>query len=261
MSDGSNRGAALVLASTRGLGYAAAEELVSKGWPVAICGRNAEAVTEAEKRLTRLGAACGYVCDVMDRTQLENTVSRVRKDMGDIEVLVTNSGGPPIGGFDEVTLDDWDTAYQLIISSFVNAVRAVLPAMRSRQFGRIVVIGSSSIRRPIQNLVLSNTFRPALNGLVKDLATTLAAEGITVNMVAPGRIDTERIREIDYGLAQRLGSSLAHVQEASAATIPARRYGEPRELAAVIGFLASHAAGYVTGQSVLVDGGMVASLP
>jgi 3-oxoacyl-[acyl-carrier protein] reductase len=139
-------------------------------------------------------------------------------------------------------------------------MRLALPLMQAQHFGRIIVIGSSSVKQPIGGLVLSNAFRPALLGVVKTLAQEVAADGITVNIVAPGRIDTDRVRNLDQRRAQAEGVPVEQVRAASEKTIPARRYGEPSDLGALVGFLASEEAGYITGQSILVDGGMVSAL-
>jgi 3-oxoacyl-[acyl-carrier protein] reductase len=145
--------------------------------------------------------------------------------------------------------------------SAVRAIRLAVPRMRAGGFGRIIVIGSSSVRQPVAGITLSNAFRPALAGLVKNLAVDLAGDGITVNMVSPGRIDTGRVRSLDAGRAQREGRDADEVRRSSEASIPMGRYGTVHEIGALVAFLASDAAGYITGQTPLVDGGMVPTLP
>lgn len=253
--------AAFVLAGSRGLGYGCAERLAAEGHAVGICGRSADEVDAAANKLAAQSRAIGVVADVSDAEQLRETVARVRSELGPVGVLVANAGGPPPGGFEDVSPESWEAAYQLTLMSFVHAVHGVLPDMRSLGGGRIILIGSSSIRRPISNLVLSNTFRPALNGLVKDLAVDLAADRVTVNVVAPGRIDTDRVRQLDAVAAERSGRSIEEARAGSEGSIPMGRYGRTEEFAALVGFLASEDAGYITGQSILVDGGMTASLP
>ncbi|GAA5198688.1 SDR family oxidoreductase [Rugosimonospora acidiphila] len=252
---------AFVMAGTRGLGLASAVALAERGHPVAVCARTPEAVRSAVALLERHGPAFGVVADVSDAAALADAVAAVRDRLGPVGVLVANAGGPPAGDFFSVTPEHWDVAYQLTLMSVVRAVRAVVPEMRAAGRGRIVVIGSSSVRRPIPGILLSNVFRPALDGLVKDLAVTLAPMGITVNMVNAGRIDTDRVRELDAGAAKRQGVSPEEIRRGSEATIPMGRYGSPEELGSCVAYLASPAASYITGQSILVDGGLVPTLP
>jgi 3-oxoacyl-[acyl-carrier protein] reductase len=252
---------AFVMAGTRGLGLASAAALAEQGHPVAVCGRTAGDVERAVERLEAHGPAFGVVADVSDAAALAGAVDAVRDRLGPVGVLVANAGGPPPGDFFAATEADWDAAYQLTLMSVVRATHAVLPGMRAAGRGRIVVIGSSSARRPIPNIMLSNVFRPAIDGLVKDLAVTLGPIGVTVNMVAPGRIDTDRVRALDAAAAARRGLAAEDVRRDSESQIPMGRYGSPGELAACVAFLASRAASYITGQCILVDGGMVATLP
>ncbi|MDA0567379.1 SDR family oxidoreductase [Streptomonospora sp. S1-112] len=255
------RRAAVVMAGTAGLGRACAAQLLRDGAAVTVCGRDADRLEEAVAGLRELGEAAGERADVAVGEEVERLVEGAVARHGRLDVLVVNAGGPPPGDFADVDLAAWDTAYQLTLRSAVTAIRAALPAMRAGGFGRIVVIGSSSVRRPLEGLVLSNVFRPALAGLVKSLAVDLAPDNITVNMVSPGRIDTERVRTLDARRAERQGTAPEEVRAAAESQIPAGRYGSPEELAALVGFLAREEAAYVTGQSVLVDGGLVPVLP
>ncbi|MFI6574165.1 SDR family oxidoreductase [Nocardiopsis sp. NPDC050513] len=255
------RSVALVTAGSRGLGYACARELLRRGHRVAIAARSAEGVDTAVAQLRAHGTAEGFVADIGDQDALAGVVERTRSQLGPIEVLVANAGGPRAGGFFDLDDADWDAAYRLTLLSVVTSVSLVVPDMRRAGGGRVVVTGSSSVRRPLEGLTLSNAFRPAVNGLVKDLAVELAPHRITVNMVSAGRIDTDRVRQLDLVRAQRSGSDPERVRAGSEASIPTGRYGTPEEFAAAVGFLASAEAAYVTGQNILVDGGLVPTLP
>jgi 3-oxoacyl-[acyl-carrier protein] reductase len=251
---------ALVLAASRGIGFACAEELAHRGLAVAICGRDRDQLEIAVKELKKSGPAVGVVADVAQADQIENVVAQTRLELGSIDVLVTNAGGPRAGSFFDVSIADWQQTHALTLMSAVVAIREVVADMRARRAGRIILIGSSSVYRPIPNLVLSNAFRPALHGLVKDLAVTLGPENVTVNMVSPGRIDTDRVRELDSIKAHETGTTEEAVREMSFGRIPMGRYGTPAEVASAVGFLASQEASYITGQVILADGGLVASL-
>lgn len=262
---------ALVLAGTSGLGRATATALAAEGAHVAICGRSEvraqEVAREIASNLAR-GAAEGagggnvegFECDVAQPAALEQLFERVVGHLGGLDVLIANAGGPPAGGFDALDDSAWRSAFDLTLMSVVRSVRLALPHLRAAGGGAIVVIGSSSVRVPISNLTLSNTYRPAVQALCKDLATTLAPEGIRVNMVSPGRIDTPRIRELDAKQAAREESTMEAVRARTVKGIPLGRIGTVDEFGRVAAFVASDAASYVTGTSLLVDGGLVTSI-
>jgi 3-oxoacyl-[acyl-carrier protein] reductase len=170
------------------------------------------------------------------------------------------SGRTPSSPFLNTPDANWQIAFELTLMSAVRAMRMAVQRMQPRGYGRIVVIGSSSVKQPIPGLVVSNAFRPALLGVVKTLAEEVAASGITVNMVSPGRIDTDRIRTLDKARAKARAITYDQLRAESERGIPAQRYGNPAEIGALVAFLASEEAGYVTGQSILVDGGMVSAL-
>lgn len=253
---------ALVLAGTSGLGRATATALAAEGAHIALCGRGAEGAEAAANEIAAATGArvLGYACDVSSAPQLEALVEQAATALGGLDVLIANAGGPPAGGFDALDDSTWAAAFDLTLMSVVRSVRLALPHMRAAGGGAIVVIGSSSVRSPIPNLTLSNTYRPAVQALCKDLATTLAPEGVRVNVVSPGRIDTPRIRELDAKAAQRDSISAEEVRARTVKSIPLGRIGRVEEFGAVAAFLASPAASYVTGASLLVDGGLVTSL-
>lgn len=252
---------ALVLASSSGLGLAVAQELAAAGAEVCFNSRSEERAAEAAASVRdSTGAVAWSVAgDVAQADGAAAIVSGAVEKLGGLDILVCNAGGPPAGNFG--TLDDasWARAFDLTLMSVVRTVRVALPYLESKG-GSITVMGSSSVRQPIPGLLLSNAFRPAVYGLVKHLATELAPRGIRVNMLSPGRVQTERIDQLDQARAEREGIPIEQVRSESRAAIPFGRLGEPAEFGRVAAFLASPAASYVTGSSWLVDGGMVKSL-
>lgn len=252
---------ALVLAASRGLGRGAALALAGAGHPVTVCARSAEAVGTVRAELAALGGSvAATVADVTLPEELAHAFATATEAHGSPRVLVVNVGGPPPGGVLACDDDAWQLGFETTLLSAVRALRLGVEAMRPGG-GRIVVIGSSSVRQSIPGLALSNAFRPALAGVVKTLAAEVAADGITVNLLAPGRIDTDRVRELDAGRAAAAGRSPEEQREATEKTIPVGRYGTPEEVGSVIAFLCSAGATYVTGQTILVDGGLVPALP
>jgi len=254
--------AALVMAGTKGIGLGCAQALAGAGFAVAVCARTAGDV-DATATLLRAGGAHahGVVADVSDGESLAAVFESVDEVFGRLDVLVANAGGPAPGDFMALGDDDWRAGYELTLMSSVRAIRHAVPRMRAGGYGRIVVIGSSSVRQPVSGIALSNAFRPALAGLVKHLAGELAPDGITINMVSPGRIDTDRVRDLDERAARRDGTSYERSRRSAEAGIPMGRYGSISEIGALVAFLASEQASYITGQTPLVDGGLVPTLP
>ena len=253
---------ALVTASSKGLGRAIAIELAREGARVVISSRDEEALARAASEIREeTGAEVEYrAADLANAADIEALMAHATDRLGGIDILVNNAGGPPTGNFADLDDGAWDLAFRQIIMSLVRCVRGVLPSMRDRGGGRIVNVASSSVKQPIDNLLLSNTFRAGLAGLAKSLSLELAPDGILVNTLGPGRILTGRTESVDAGQAESRGVSVEEVRGEFAARIPLGRYGTPEEFARVAAFLASPANSYVTGQAVLVDGGMVRAL-
>ncbi len=253
---------ALVLASSRGLGYASALCLAREGVDLVMCSRSQEQIEAAAAKIraeTGVGVHAMTV-DVSNEESIQNVVSACVAQYGGLEIVVHNAGGPPSGGFSAVSVEQWYQAFDLNLMSFVWLVQAALPELKKAGYGRILTIASSSIKQPIPNLVLSNAMRTGVWGVAKTLSRELAADNILVNVVVPGRIATERVDELDQAAAQRTGKSFAEVRQNSLATIPMGRMGRPEELGNLVAFLASEAAGYITGTAIPVDGGKINAL-
>ncbi len=230
---------ALVTAASKGLGRACAEALIAEKARVVISSRNAEAIEAAGREI---GAHRAVAADVSKEADVEVLVGTAARELGGLDILVVNAGGPPPGTFQTTPLDGWDKAYQLTLMSAVRLVTAALPHLKKSDQGRIVFITSISVRQPIPRLVLSNSLRAAVTGMAKTLALELAPDRITVNCLAPDAIRTDALR--------RLGD-LAEMEERA----PMKRLGEPGEVGAACAFLCSSQAGYITGQTLGVDGG------
>ncbi|SFV27201.1 3-oxoacyl-[acyl-carrier protein] reductase [Devosia crocina] len=233
---------ALVLGGSRGLGAAITQALREEGVTVLAASRSGE-----------------YKVDLADPASVTALIERVKAG-GGVDILVNNSGGPKAGPAQGQASTDWQAAFNAMAASLYAITDAMLPGMIDRKFGRIITVGSSGVEAPIAGLALSNAIRGAVAGWSKTLAGEVAKHGITVNMVLPGRIDTDRVRELDEGKAGRTGTSVEAVQEASRNEIPAGRYGRPEEFGAVVAFLASQQASYVTGSMLRIDGGMIKGL-
>jgi 3-oxoacyl-[acyl-carrier protein] reductase len=246
---------ALVLGSTGGLGLATATTLAHEGARVVLCGRRGD---RARELAAGLPDAVGLAVD-LTHDGVDGLVAEAEAAVGPLDVVVLNSGGPPPGGAADLRTDAVRAAVETLVLRQVELVAAVLPGMRRRGWGRILAIGSSGVQAPLPNLVLSNIARAGLAGYLKTLAGEVAADGVTVNMLLPGRFDTDRSTAIDSAKAEREGTSFEEVREASQRAIPTGRYGEPAEFGAVAAFLCSGPASYVTGEQIRCDGGDVAS--
>ncbi|HEX7022287.1 MAG TPA: SDR family oxidoreductase [Trueperaceae bacterium] len=242
----------LVTGASLGIGRAVARLFAGEGARVVLSARGQEALGEAVEGIRQSGGeALGIPADVSVADDITRLLAGVREWAGDPEVVVANAGGPTAGPAAEMSDEAWLRGFELTLMSAVRLARAVLPGMRERGWGRIVNITSLSVRAPVENLALSNALRAGVTGFAKTLANEVAGEGITVNAVAPGYTATDRLEELFRDEASR---------ERLVGRIPAGRFGRPEEIAAAVAFLASEQAGYITGQTLLVDGGMVGSL-
>ncbi|MGA8942180.1 MAG: SDR family oxidoreductase [Thermoactinomyces sp.] len=253
---------ALIAASSKGLGKAIAMELAAEGANVVVSGRNEEQLQKAVAEIEAVsgGKVAACAADVTKPEDIQALIQFTAAQQGGIDVLVTNAGGPPAGSFDDFDDEDWEKAFQLNLLSVIRLIRGALPYMRGKKAGRIVNLASSSFKQPIDNLILSNTFRTAVVGLSKSLAVELGKDGILINTIGPGRISTDRIVALDRANAKKTGLSPNEVRSRNTGQIPLGRYGTPEEFAKVVAFLVSEANTYVTGQAFLVDGGMVKSI-
>lgn len=253
--------AAFVAASSKGLGRAVAEALAAEGCSLCLCARGTEAL---QKTRAEIAARHGVpvVAVPADLATLEGVTLAAETalaQLGRVDILVTNAGGPPAGTHDQLGPEQWRAAYELTLRSVVELTREVLPGMKERRWGRIVNVTSITVKQPVENLLLSNSLRAAVTGYARTLASEVAPYGITVNNVLPGYTRTQRL--IDLAEAARArGADPAEVNRRWIDQIPMGRLGEPEEFAAMVAFLASERASFVTAQSIAVDGGWIRSL-
>ncbi|MCW2597462.1 MAG: short-chain dehydrogenase/reductase [Jatrophihabitans sp.] len=249
---------AVVGGASSGLGRAIAAELAASGHDLLLWSRNGAALDKAagELHAAHGGAVRTLAADAADPGCAAAVATAAQESLDSVDVLVLNAGGPPPSPPDRTDPDEWRRTFQLLAVTPIELTTALLPGMRERGFGRVVAVLSSGVREPLPELCYSNSGRAALTAWLKTVAAAVAADGVTVNGVLPGRIATPRVESLDRTRAERTGKSVDEVAAASRAGIPAGRYGEPAEFAAVVGFLASPAASYVTGTFVSCDGGM-----
>ncbi|HEY0120477.1 MAG TPA: SDR family oxidoreductase [Rhizobium sp.] len=248
---------ALVTGASRGLGRAIATSLVMEGCAVTAVARNKERLDDLANSVENTpGTLDTSVVDLSNAAAIEGLSAVLSK----VDILVLNTGGPPAGPVSTTTDELWMSHFETMFLSAIRLTRLALPGMKQRGYGRILPIVSSGVIQPIPNLGISNAIRLALTGWAKTLSGEVAADGITVNCLAPGRIATDRVAELDAGKADREGVSVEQVRTQSLATIPAARYGHSEEFASVATFLASPLASYVTGGITRIDGGFIKSL-
>jgi 3-oxoacyl-[acyl-carrier protein] reductase len=253
---------ALVAASSQGLGLATAEAFAAEGCRVAMCARNQQTLQAAAEKIRKQHGVEVFAeaFDVADSAAVSRFVTAVANKFVSVDICVTNAGGPPAKGFLAATLDDWERAIELNFLSTVYFAREVIPHMQRNHWGRIITITSITTKQPVADLVLSNAVRAAVVGLVKSLANEFGKDGILVNNVAPGFTATDRLKELAKARLGVSGKSEREIFDVWAAEAALKRIGEPRELADTVVWLASERASYVTGQTVLVDGGMYKGL-
>lgn len=248
----------VVCASSSGLGKATALEFAREGAQVMLCSRRRPALETAAAEIKDAtgNEPCFTVADITRPEDISRLIEATLAAFGGIFALVNNSGGPPAGTFEHFDDAAWQSAFELNLLSYIRMTRAALPHLR-RAKGRIINFTSTSVKSPIENLILSNTFRTGVMGLSKSLATELGEDGVLVNVLGPGRILTERAEQLDQLRARKQNSTVEQVRADLAKAIPIGRYGQPDEFARFAVFLGSPANTYVTGQTFLVDGGMV----
>jgi len=243
---------AVVTGASRGIGRAIASALAAEGADVIAAARNAQKLQE----LARQPGITPHVADLSKAADIQALAGELEKT----DILVFNTGGPPFGTAAEISDSAWTTQFEAMFLSAIRLTRLALPGMRARKYGRIMLVTSSGVIQPIPNLALSNALRSGLVGWAKTLASEVAADGVTVNCLAPGRIATDRVAEFDQARAKREGTTEEQAKKASIVNIPAGRYGEAEEFASMAAFLASPKASYMTGGIIRIDGGMIRSI-
>jgi 3-oxoacyl-[acyl-carrier protein] reductase len=253
---------AIVAGASRGLGGAIARGLAREGAHVVMCARSQESLTAAAEFIEEnyKVRALPITADLRSMSDIQRVVATTIQQFERVDILLNNAGGPPPKSFEESTGEDWERAIELNFLAGMRMIQLVLPHMKARHWGRIINILSSGLKQPIDGLVQSNATRAAVAGAAKTLSREVAANGILINNVCPGRIQTERVDEVDAATGRRKGMSAEEVRRDSCREIPMGRYGRPEEFANAVVFLASEAASYITGATLQIDGGYIRSL-
>lgn len=252
---------ALVFGAGGGLGGAIAEALAAEGARLFAADINEESLHRVTGRIRQVGGEVNpLIWDVADKAALERHACTIEQSHGGVDILVNNTGGPPPTTAAGVDPDDWIHYFHSMACAVFAVTDRFLPGMRARKFGRIITSTSSGVVAPIPNLGISNAVRMSLVGWSKTLAQEVGRDGITANIILPGRVATARIRQLDEAKAKRENRAVSNVEADSAASIPVGRYGEPSEYGATVAFLASRQASYITGSTIRVDGGLIASI-
>ena len=262
MDTGLKNRVAIVAASSQGIGRATAEAFAAEGCRVAICARNAQSLQQVAEKIRKQNKVDVFseALDVTDANAVHGFVEAVASKFGSVDICVTNAGGPPAKRFLAASIEEWRKAVDLNFLSTVFFAREVIPHMQKNRWGRIITITSITTKQPVTDLVLSNAVRAAVVGLVKSLANEFGEDGILVNNVGPGYTATDRLKELAKARSAAQGKSESEIFDSWAADAPLKRLGEPREVAETIVWLASERASYITGQTVLVDGGLYKGL-
>jgi 3-oxoacyl-[acyl-carrier protein] reductase len=248
---------AFVAGASKGLGKACAKSLADEGARVFICARNAD---EIKRAAAEIGAAGYAAADVSRPAEVKRVTAEAISMLGGLDILVTNAGGPPTGAFEKIGDGDWDIAYQLTLMSAVRLIRETLPALKASGRGRIVNLTGYGVKEPMTDLVVSDSVRAGVTVMAKTIASDLAPFGITVNNIAPGPIMTDRLVAIHTARAKSLGIAVEEQFKRFAETIPVGRMGEPQEIGDLCAYLCSLQAGYLTGQAIVIDGGVNRSI-
>ena len=253
---------AVVAASSKGLGRAVAEELAAEGASLVMCARGQDALRSSADAIRKSSdvKVVEVAADVSQPAGIDRVAKTALDSFGRVDVLVTNSGGPPSGNFVSFTPEMWEGATRLLLYSAVGLTRALLPGMKERRWGRILNVTSIAVKQPIDGLMLSNSLRAAVTGFARTLANEVASFNITVNNLMPGYTRTDRVEQLARASSEKTGASLEQSYASWEKQIPMGRLGEPREFAALAAFLASERASYITGSSIAVDGGWIRTL-
>ncbi len=251
----------LITASSAGIGKATAELFINEGCRVAISSSNKENLLKAIDEIKSVYGieTLWEQCDINNPNEIEDLVKHVQNNLGPIDILVNNCGGPTPGFFEDLSDDNWEHAFEQVLMSAVRFTRLVLPGMKEKNWGRIINITSLSVKQPVDNLILSNSLRSGVTAFAKTLSTQVGKHNITVNNVAPGYTLTGRLYELAVIRAKQKGISHEEILASMASEVPMKRLAKPDEIASMIVYLASEQAGYITGQTIVVDGGVIKS--
>jgi 3-oxoacyl-[acyl-carrier protein] reductase len=250
---------AIVSAASQGLGFASARTLADEGASVVICSRKKRTIESAAKEMRRItrGTVIAVAGDVTKEADIEHVVDTAVREFGTVHIMVNNTGGPPIGEFNMLDEAAWSQGINLLLMSMIRFTRSVLPSMLKQSWGRVITITSVAAKQPVNDLAISSTLRPGLHALTKLLSNQYASSNVLFNTVVPGFILTKRQEEILEARALQEKSSITEQVHKLTVGVPLKRMGSPEELAAVVAFLASEQASYITGTSIAVDGGLL----